>query len=335
MKTKKKSITKAWKAIRLSLYAVTLLALTAAPLGCADEDEENSSDVSMKTGALAEPTGGKASIRKHRRPGGHSGKDDMGRRERGPKGDRRRDPVNVLFRAALDQDSLSSDQRQKIESLMAETRQGRGSRQESPRGFHTLMVKALRDGKIDADAAKAHFESMTQQREARAAARSEMLNMLYATLDAEQRQAVVADVKTRWEEKGDRFKGRHRHNDKGKNRFGKGGRHGRRGDGIFRLVKGLDLTDEQRSQIDALRADRPKRAGRMADREEMKQCRMRLLDSFAGESFDAAAVHCQKRADEDQIFGMNKHLENLSTLINILTEEQRRQLADRMDDLNS
>ncbi len=365
--TLKNRVRNGWMTGQFFFSGMLLMALTVAPLGCTEEgDDEGAEQVSAKAGALSDANGEKT-VRQHRGSGRHDrqegvrqgkrgGKDKMGRR--GRKG---RDRAGILIKTALQQDSLTAEQREKIEALVARKREARnGARKEGHNVHRAGLAEAVRDGKVDAVAMQARFEERAAQREAKKAARAEDLSTLFATLDASQRQAVVDAVKARREQKGrkndvgagfDRGKrgkragGRGEHvmgertarSGEGKGFCGKHGGHGGRGAGIFRLVKGLELTEEQQTQIATLTQELkandngPDKEQRKAKREEMKQCRVSFIESFTTESFNPAAAVCRRGADVNRQENMNQRIAGFSTLLGILTEEQRNQLADRLE----
>ena len=104
---------------------------------------------------------------------------------------------------------------------------------------------------------------------------------------------------------------------------------------MFRLVNGLDLTEEQRTQIEALKqevkADRPNKENRDGRKAARKECRIDFIESFAKEGFTPDAMACRKSSEEDRVARFNRRLANLNSVLAILTEEQRGQLADRLE----
>jgi len=356
-------------AVKGSLLGLMVAAMAALPTGCIDEEEAGAAEqVSTKTGALNGIDSKGQSFGKYGKLGKRDGRDGMGRHKRGKRGGKRHDAAGILFKTALAQDSLTEAQRSEITSLMAGMKQGRrGQGEESRKAFMKRMAEAVRDGNIDTNVMASHFESRAKHREERMAARAKTLDALYAALEPAQRQAVVAEVKAKWSERGERFKkNRGRRGDgqgkgfgkgqMGKDRFGKGasgmrdkfdrerggkgfpgkrGRRGGRGDGIFALVKGLDLTEEQQAQIAALKpnrgAHRPDRGDREERRAKMAECRMSFLDSFASDSFSAANSQCREWSGDDRRAEVNQHATNLKSLIGILTDAQRQELAERLE----
>jgi Spy/CpxP family protein refolding chaperone len=385
-KTADSNIVNVRVAARHFFFASLLFGLAALPLGCDEGGEEEVDEgISAKTSAVTAPDGEGKSFRHHRKSAKQGRKDGRkngrGFARHGKKGGRRHDPAGMLFKAALHQDSVTADQKAKIESMI-EQKPGkgqRGARGEKGKAFRATLAQAVRDGRLDASVMAAHMEEMTKQREERRAAGAERLNALYATLDATQRQAVVDELKARRDGKGRKFEGRKGPKDgfgkgygkgkrgrrggrgegvigegpdgakdgkgfrgkrgcpdgEGKGFRGRRGGHGGRGAGVMALLKGLDLSEAQQAQIDALKQEmvgaRPDKAQRAARREEMAQCWTDFLDSFAGDDFDAAAARCGKDADKDRKPFMAQHAETFSSLMAILTETQRNQIADRLE----
>ena len=322
--------------IALTLSLGTVLALGAFTLGCSDETDEVAA-VSTQSEALSDTEDDGRMHREHRMSGKHDRQDGM-RKMRGHRGKRTKDPGQMLFKTALRQESLTAEQRQTVEKLATAKRAERNSRHDASRSeFHATIAQAVRSGKLDTEAVKAHFEKRAAEREARRAAHTEALNTLYATLTPEQRAAVVTDIKARFDTKNDSFEGRKHREGDGRG-FEKGNREKRHDKGGFGMFQGLNLTAEQQQQLAALE---PNPTGRFTDktarntdraaaRQEMKQCRTDYLESFAGEKFDAAA-RCSKRSAEDRSAKMTQHFENFQKMLTILTDEQRNQPADRME----
>jgi Spy/CpxP family protein refolding chaperone len=349
-------------ALQFTIGMMTMMALTIGLVGCVDETNgEGSGQLSSKKSAVSAIDHGDKSYRENSKSGRRDHKGIRGKH--GRKGRKHRDPAGMLIKTALKQESLTAEQRATIEAIVAKKKEGRKEmRREGKQAFRSTLAQAVREGNLDANTMKAHFEERSKKREARAAARREALDTLYTTLDATQRQAVVADIKARFEKKRDGRKGSRKHGGKYGKGFGKGkrgeghreknewakgegahrkgkkgfrGKVGRHGGSVFRLVKELDLTEEQQAQIAELkqsqRANRPDKAQREEKREAMKQCRASFLESLATDNFDATAARCNKGTDEDKTAKMNQRLAGFNSLMGILTEDQRNQLAERIE----
>lgn len=353
---------------QLTIGAMALLVLTGVPLGCTEENEpEATEQVSTKTDALSASDRGDESFRQSRKSERNSPR-GMRRGKHGRKSGKRRDPGKMLFKTALEQDSLTAEQRETIKSIMEQKKSSKkGDRREAGKAFRSTLAQAVREGNIDTNVMKAHFEARAKQREASVAARAEALNALHEALDSSQRQAVVADIKARLEKRntsdsgkrpGGKYEKRYgkgksgkRHGDKAayamankthrikgeKGFHGKRDRHGRRGNGLFSLVESLNLTEEQQARIATLkqnlRADRPNKAQLKEGREAKKQCRVSFIESFAGEQFDPTLAACKKRSTEDMPQKMNQRIASFVGMVSILKDEQRNYLADRLENI--
>ena len=325
---------------RISMILTLGAAVMLGAFGCTDETDEAAA-VSTQRDALSE-TGDDGHVRGDYRSAVRHARRDGDRKARGHrgKGKRTTDAGQMLLTTALRQDSLTAEQRQAVEKLVtAKKAERKPNRDESRSAFHSTLAQAVRSGKLDTEAVKAHFEKKAAEREARRAAHTEAINTLHSTLTPEQRAAVVADIKARFEKKNDSFEGRkHRNGNKRGFEKGKPRRHGRHGKGAFGMFEGLNFTEAQQQQLAALRTNRKGRfsdkaarnTDRAAARQEMKQCRTDYLESFADEKFDAAA-RCSKRSNEDRSAKIPQRLEGFQKMLTILTDEQRSQLAERIE----
>ncbi|MFT5681896.1 MAG: Spy/CpxP family protein refolding chaperone [Myxococcota bacterium] len=104
-------------------------------------------------------------------------------------------------------------------------------------------------------------------------------------------------------------------------RSGKSSRSGkrdRRGGGkMMAAIESLDLTDDQRSQLDALKAERPERSG------NGRQGRGEKVDLFSSE-IDRDAAHASLEARYQERLGRaHTELDQTLDVLDILTPEQR------------
>lgn len=323
-----RSIEKNWKwyAILFAIPAVFLLVL-----GCESNDDPGDKDV-----------GGGEAVAPEATPVGGAVADDsrMGKGDRdgrhGRKGHNKghRDPAGMLLRTALKELDLTAEQRATLEGLRDAKRGAKGPGY-GPADFHQSLIKSLKTGTLDRAALEAEMEAKQKLAEEQTKQRNERLATLHATLTPEQRQALVASVRTRLEAKaakrGDKPQGDR------KGRKDKRGYHGRGDHGcamIAKLTRGLDLTAEQQAQIDALtakaQANRPSE-GDWADKREDKLVQIgAMLDAFVADSFDPAASAPEPTPMKDPAAKIALHAEQVEALIGILTPEQRAQLVERI-----
>jgi len=355
-----------------SLGAAFLFGLIAA--GCTEESDiaavsSRSGALRASEDIPNDAVVGRGSYRSTGRFARADGQGDM----RGRRGGRQGASGGPLFATALAQDDLTAEQRQTIEGAAAANAPNRTAGRIGPNSeFHAAFVQAVRDGKIDTEAWNTRVEKMDADREARRASRTEALHTLYSTLTPDQRASVAADVKVGIEDRGAFHRRGHRGKhgrglETGMRGMGRGdnrpvagcvngdgplgekgfygmGRNGRpgmgrgmgrgMGMGLFGIVDGLDLTEAQQQQLDALRQNQPRRFAdkdaRATDWAAAKQCRMDFIESFAGENFDAAA-RCYNVTDAERAEWRKQRHERFQQLLDILTEEQRNQLADRLE----
>ena len=317
--------------IKTYLSALALGLAAGLSAGCTDDDTNSTPQISETAEAMTISAPETRSFRGHKRDRKHSPRDGQGPAEgmrhhdRGKRG-HKKEVGGILFKAALDQETLTDAQRSTIEALIEENR---AKKEWKPRdGFKADLAAAVRKGKLDTEAMKAKWDAMNTERTARAEARANRLATLHATLDKSQRQSVVESINARAEKRAEKP----RHMEHG-NKHGRSMKHG--DNGIFRLVYGLDLTAEQKKEIDALHQNlltaKPRTERRDADREAAKTCRAQFIESFAADNFDPASRPCLRNdtaAGEDRIA---EHAQSFAGLMAILTEDQREQLAEDLE----
>jgi protein CpxP len=111
----------------------------------------------------------------------------------------------------------------------------------------------------------------------------------------------------------------------GKRGFGKRGHFAKRGGGM--MFRGLDLTDEQKAQMKAIR--QANRETMKPIREQMKANREKLQQLSAGGNFDAAqvqAIAAQQGSLSAQMIVERERVK--SQMFNILTPEQKAKAAE-------
>lgn len=257
----------------------------------------------------------------------------------------------MFFRAAQAA-KLKDEQKSKLEGISKDLHEGQGPSEEM-KTLNTDIAAGIKAGKLDAAKLEADQTAVEKVMKARLDKEAEALNALYATLDAEQRKAVVADIREKmkkraekmekWKEKAE-GKGPDGKGPEGKGPGGpggpgmkgpggpgmKGGPGGFGGPGMWglaHLTKSLDLDADQQKKVEAIL---PKPDPKMAEHmDAMKKNMDALLDAFEKDGFDA-----KKLAPYDGKAAKPDHgamdMKFLTALLPILKVEQRDKLADRM-----
>lgn len=264
------------------------------------------------------------------------------RDERGPRGPHRGGPGGGgLLVAALHEPSLNltAEQTSTIKGALD------ASRPQPPQGggFDKAKVAPLaagiRAGKVDASMFPAKPDFAAHQ-----AAEAKALTTLHDTLSADQRQALVAAVKSRAGEhgpkgdhggpKGDGPKGDH----KGKGPHGPhaGGPGG--GPMMHGMLADLNLTDAQKEQLRAKReADRPapptdeQKAQWKAQHEAMKGQMDAKLQTFASGSSDANAFVAKPEGVGPKAGGEDRMVKEMNDVLSVLDANQREALARKIE----
>ena len=179
---------------------------------------------------------------------------------------------------------LSDEQRATIKGLAAAMKPDKAAK-EAQRAFSKALGAGVRAGKID----DAVIDGAAEPLHARVSAMHKSLNQLHATLTAEQRKELALAVGV---DAGERIR------EKGK---------------LMRLVRGLDLSDDQRKQVRALME---------SDKQEDRS--QAVLDAFASDGFDAAKILTADSA-------VRRKVAFVKGLVEILDEQQRDKLAARLE----
>jgi Spy/CpxP family protein refolding chaperone len=309
------------KELKWTVTLVALLAIPAAFLlvtGCEGDEpiDEGASGQGISGEAAA---AGEAAVDKSRKMG-HHGK--MGHHKKG------HCPSRKLLRYALKTLDLTDEQRATLEGLRDSSKDGKGA---GHRGFHAdlheAFVKALKTGELDRAALEAKTASKQELIENKLEARNTKLATLHATLTPKQRKTLVDTVRAKMAAKAARY------GDKGKH--GKGW-HGYHGKMMFHgMLEGLDLTAEQRTQIEALKAKGAAQRPADEDWSEKKKEKLAqmstLLDAFVADDFDPAESAPAPRPMKTPVDKIGFHLDQLETLLGILTAKQRAQLAEKIE----
>lgn len=227
-----------------------------------------------------------------------------------------------LFGAALHHLELTDEQRETIEGLRANLKKDREAGRTSHQARKAKLVAAVRAGNLDG--LTVDEAEISRKAKDRAVKIAIAMNELHTTLDPEQRKALVDVVRAKHEHRAKR--GEERRAKKGD----KAGRGGKRF-GLGRLLEGLELTDEQRAQVEAAQASRPTPEERAEKRKARAEQMEKLLSAFAQDDFDATRLNMAERLAERMTKGNERHTSRLQTVLPILTDEQRTQLADRME----
>jgi Spy/CpxP family protein refolding chaperone len=278
-------------------------------------------------------------------------KDGEGRRDgahgkRGGKHGFGHGPDNLL-RAALHELDLSEAQETAIKGAIDKLRDGAGEHPRDP-ALHAALAESVRAGSIDKAAIEAKLGKAQGGMEEHKARMAEALTTLHATLTKEQRRALVDAISAKMEEKGARGpkgdrdgEGRRGPKGDGEGRGRKGerggwGDHGMKGGPLGHMLRDLNLTEEQRSKIDAaLEANRPSEADMEEKKEvfEAKRAEMKArIEGFAADSFDAKAFLAgDVKKGRNPKAHLDRMVTSLSAILPILTPEQRTSLADKLE----
>ncbi|AGP41973.1 hypothetical protein SCE1572_50255 [Sorangium cellulosum So0157-2] len=248
-----------------------------------------------------------------------------------------------LLRAALHELDLSDAQKATIEGALEGLREGAPARPRDGAAFAAL-AEGVRAGKIDRAALAAKLPDAGRADEERRARVAGALSTLHATLTKEQRRQLVDAIAAKMDEhgamgaRGERGGRHHRGPDGERGGLGgpgmKGGP-GTKGGPLGHLLRGLDLRDDQRAQIDrALEGMRPSDAGRSARPadHEAKRAEMRArLEAFAADRFDASALLSAADAKVGPRAHLDRMVDALAAIVPVLDEAQRNALADRLE----
>lgn len=226
-----------------------------------------------------------------------------------------------LLKAALDELTLGTDQKQKVEGLLETVKQaGPGPSAES-RALETTIAKSVRAGSFDDTAIAKHYAALEAEAQKNGEKIANALNQLHQLLTAEQRSELVEKLQAKMKD-GPRGKfdgpGKQRHG----RGFGKGFGHEKH------VLADLDLTDEQRRKLDAARdANKPE----FPDKGEFKTRAQTMLTAFAGADFDAKRLmDAGDMAKHARTFA-EMRVERARTLTEILTPEQRAKYAASLE----
>ena len=286
-----------------------LLASVAACSGQAPADGTSSTDNAVTVSAQSDQAGPE-----HGRRMGHG-------------------PASLLFAALHEKIDLTDAQRSTIKTALEGLKPAGAPPVE--RHGNAALAAAVRAGKIDVVAltpAKVEQVDHAGRKEALAKA----LTTLHATLNPEQRVALVAAMqkhggKPQGEAK--TFEG----DEGGKVHEGMKGHEGNFGP--MRMFADLDLTPEQQTAIKAqLDANKPapptaaEREAMKAKHEAMRKSMDARLQTFATDTFDATAFLAAPEGGPSKMFaGKDRMLNDLAAVVPLLTPAQREKLAAKIE----
>lgn len=229
-----------------------------------------------------------------------------------------------LFRAAnaLDLSSEQKAQYEKIGTDLREAAKGDADAGTTARGAmkeaNALLAAGVKAGKVDTAKIDAEQSVLDKAAKARQDREADALNRLYATLDATQRNKVVAVVRAEEDKRAARMKGR----DAGA------------GPNFTRLrlegfTRDLELDPDQQKKVDALL---PKDdAKTTAAREEGKRQLDAVLGGFEQDGFDAKKLSADPKKMIRPLDDLTKFLAQLTP---ILKPPQREKLAAKLEKAN-
>ncbi|WP_437675681.1 Spy/CpxP family protein refolding chaperone [Sorangium sp. So ce131] len=260
-----------------------------------------------------------------------------------------------LLRAALHEIELSDAQKATIEGALDGLRDGAKDHPMDPAPFAAL-ADGVRAGKIDRAAIEAKLAEGGRGGEEHRARVAGALSTLHATLTKEQRRALVDAVAAKmdargeegergpWGGKGERgprgekgergpWDGKGERGPRG-DRAAMGGP-GMKGGPLGHLLRGIDLRDDQRAQIEkALEGTRPSEADREAWKADFaaKRAEMRArLEKFAEDRFDANAFLPAADGKHGPRAHQGRMVDALAAIVPVLDQAQRNALADRLE----
>ncbi len=308
----------------MGVLAIASLILTAAQCDDGDDPVVGAPDDNAVLGDAEQATQEESDRQRDGKRARHDGHHRRDHRRHGSEG--------FFLGTALAKLDLTDEQRATLEDLKGEGSRhhkdgkharGKGQHKGDRGDFHKAIITALETGTVDRAAMEKEpardgdrFAEFKEKRAAR-------LNTLHATLTPEQRTQLAQLVRAQMEKKGEsgKYRGKHR----------KGGHPMFAG-----MLSDLDLSEEQQTKLEALKEsigeNRPSDEDRSARHEKMRAHLTEVLDAFTKTDFDAATL--QPVAPTKERFGKRSEVkaEMLEGIIEILTEEQRLELAETLKD---
>ena len=253
-----------------------------------------------------------------------TGKDE---RRKGRKGA----PGAMLFKKALKELDLSDEQRATIEGLK------RRKPDEAARAALSELREALaagaRAGELDDALIDSKLATLQAQGVAKRDKMLEDLNTLHATLTAVQRTTLVTSIKEKPEGERDRAwfdRDDGDSDDDGDAAERPGKRRGELGK-LGKLLRGIDLTDEQRTKLKEVKGHKASREGMKAKRAAKRKRMAAMLEAFSSDTFDANALAGDDDMSDRMHGKMARKVEMVRIAIGILDETQREQLASNLE----
>lgn len=302
---------------RPSTFALPALLFAIA---CADQDpaDEQASDKTEAIDQFPAPSASDATKPVRR---GHGDKRMGGKHM----GDRRMDGKHMkhghrgpegLVHAALRNLDLTDTQRKTLIEL-----KNPSERPEAGASGHdairSLLNEGWKTGTIDQQALDAAVSGMEARHAKRVAEQVRVIDQLHRTLTADQRKALVAKL----QEKQTKRPERPHHDVKSE---------GRHGGFALGMLRGVELSDSQRAQLEALVPTR--NPGARGDFEQHQKQRAAMLDAFVQDSFDAAKfIGPSENAGKFREFALAR-ADFVKKASKVLTEDQRAKLVERLNE---
>jgi len=232
-------------------------------------------------------------------------------------------PAGTLFRAAHDLE-LTDAQKATLDTLETQLTSGETPREDT-KELQTDVVAGIRAGKLDQAKLRTDFAAADKEMAAEQAKEANALSGLYAALDATERKAVVAAVRTKQAAREAQFAQHNIDMDAGAADWAK-----RR---LERMTTQLNLDAAQQKTVGALLAkgDSMSPAAMAAQREEGKKRMDRVLSAFDGDAFDPKKLDLGGLPGSTLHEGLEKDTTFLAQLVPILTPDQREKLASQRE----
>jgi Spy/CpxP family protein refolding chaperone len=229
-------------------------------------------------------------------------------------------PAHFL-KAALDELTLSTAQKQKVEGLLATLKDAGPGRSAESAALEATLARSARSGTFDDAMLAKHYGALEGEARQKAEKLQAALNELHRTLSAEQRSELVQKLQAKMPE-AKREKGERPSKGHGRG-FGKGFGFDKR------ALADLELTDEQKQKLKDARdaAEKPEFAGKG----EWRARAQATLTAFGTADFDARKlVNADEMAKHARGFA-EMRVKRARTLVEILTPEQRAKYAASLE----
>ena len=263
-----------------------VLSLSLAGIGCAADTRSGDEEVDSESAAIDEAD---AAGRGH----------PMRHRMMGP---------TAMFKVALDDPDLSSEQRSTIEATLEGLRPARRPEKVEHEKRAEALAAAVRSGKVDVAALTPSDAEGDAMHEAMHAKMTAALTTLHDTLTADQRKTLVAKLRDghAGRDRGERLKGPPP------------------GGHLSMLLHGVDISGEQETAIEKALAQAKIDLAPPTPPNDGKGPGA-LLDAFAADSFDASAL-------PPPVHKRIPFVEALAVAVPLLDQSQRDALADAILD---